>query len=192
MVVIIDNYDSFTFNLALYFEELDQSVVVYKNDQIDLNALYELKFDHLVISPGPCSPDESGISIPAISAFKGRKPILGVCLGHQAIAQQAGASIIRAKHIRHGKTSRVSTLNDSVLFNNCARSLSVTRYHSLIIDPDTLPDSFTVSAWCNDFEDTEIMAIEDRKNRVYGIQFHPESLLTEYGHQMLLNFVQNG
>ncbi len=192
MLLIIDNYDSFTYNLARYFEELGQSVTVVKNDAITITELQQRVFDYLVISPGPCTPNEAGVSLAAIHAFKRKLPILGVCLGHQAIAQDAGANVVRAKHIRHGKTSNVQSDPQSVLFRNCKPSFLATRYHSLIVDNESLAEQFHVSAWCNDFEDTEIMAIEDAKQRLYGVQFHPESLLTECGHQILQNFLTLG
>jgi anthranilate synthase/aminodeoxychorismate synthase-like glutamine amidotransferase len=191
-VLIIDNYDSFTFNLARYFEELDQSVTVIKNDAMTLSELQHIEFDQLVISPGPCTPNESGISLSAIKAFTGKVPILGVCLGHQAIAQAMGAKVVRAAHIRHGKTSTIQCDPQSLLFCKCKPRFLATRYHSLIVDESSLPVQFNVSAWCSDFGSTEIMAIEDSKQRLYGVQFHPESLLTEYGHQVLQNFLTLG
>ncbi|MFC4700957.1 anthranilate synthase component II [Glaciecola siphonariae] len=192
MVLIIDNYDSFTFNLARYFEELEQTVTVIKNDAKTLPELQHIEFEHLVVSPGPCTPNESGVSLAAIKAFSGNKPILGVCLGHQAIAQCAGANVVRAKHIRHGKTSNIQCDSASVLFRNCKPEFKATRYHSLLVERATLPKQFTVSAWCHDFSESEIMAIEDKQQRLYGVQFHPESLLTECGHQVLQNFLTLG
>lgn len=192
MVLIIDNYDSFTFNLARYFEELGHTVTVIKNDAVTVEQLHHMAFDHLVISPGPCTPNESGISLAAIAAFTGKCPILGVCLGHQAIAQLMGAKVVRAKHIRHGKTSNIECDIESVLFVDCKARFVATRYHSLIVEASSLPNQFHVSAWCNDFDMLEIMAIEDRKLRLYGVQFHPESLLTDCGHQILQNFLTLG
>jgi anthranilate synthase/aminodeoxychorismate synthase-like glutamine amidotransferase len=192
VLLIIDNYDSFTYNLARYFEELGQKVTVVKNDAISIAELHKQTFDYLVISPGPCTPNEAGISLEAINAFTGHIPILGVCLGHQAIAQAAGANVTRAKHIRHGKTSNVDCDKQSRLFRNCKPSFLATRYHSLIVENGSLPKQFYVSAWCNDFVDSEIMAIENPEQRLYGVQFHPESLLTECGHQILQNFLTLG
>nr|WP_136251415.1 aminodeoxychorismate/anthranilate synthase component II [Ningiella ruwaisensis] len=192
MVVIIDNYDSFTYNLARYFEELEHQVTVVKNDAITIEQLQRIEFDHLVISPGPCTPDESGISMPAIKAFTKHLPILGVCLGHQAIAQCAGANIVRAEFIRHGKTSTIQCNSHSRLFSHCPERFEATRYHSLIIDEQSLPEQFSISAWCHDFGKAEIMAIENANDRLYGVQFHPESLLTEHGHQILRNFLTLG
>lgn len=192
MVLIIDNYDSFTFNLARYFEELGQAVTVVKNDAATIDELHHLEFEHLVISPGPCTPLESGISLAAIAAFKGKRPMLGVCLGHQAIAHAMGANVTRARHIRHGKTSNIQCDPQSRLFVDCKPSFLATRYHSLIVEKSSLPSQFHVSAWCDDFDITEIMAIEDPELRLYGVQFHPESLLTDCGHQILHNFLTLG
>ena len=192
MVVIIDNYDSFTYNLARYFEELECDVNVIKNDAISLQALTKINFNYLVISPGPCTPDQSGISIPAINHFFGQRPILGVCLGHQALVQARGGNVSRAKFIRHGKVSRIYTESGSTLFSECPEYFSATRYHSLLVSREDLPSNYRVTAWCKEFGVDEIMAIEDSENRAYGVQFHPESLLTEHGHQMLKNFLLNG
>lgn len=192
MLVLIDNYDSFTFNLVRYFEELEQSVTVLKNDAVNVTQLLAMNFDQLVISPGPCTPNESGVSLAAIEALIGKVPILGVCLGHQAIAQVMGATVRQAKHIRHGKTSNIECETNSRLFAQCQKQFIATRYHSLIVAPETLPSTFKVSAWCHDFDEPEIMAIEDADNRLYGVQFHPESLLTEHGHQVLQNFLTLG
>jgi anthranilate synthase/aminodeoxychorismate synthase-like glutamine amidotransferase len=175
-----------------YFEELNQSVTLFKNDDIATEDLLNMDFQHLVISPGPCSPDESGISLAAIDALKGKVPILGVCLGHQAIAQVMGGTVERAKHIRHGKTSNIVCDPSSRLFANVSERFVATRYHSLIVAPTTLPASFRVSAWCQDFDEAEVMAIEDHHLRLYGVQFHPESLLTEFGHKVLQNFLTLG
>lgn len=192
MVVIIDNYDSFTYNLVRYFEELGQEVLLYKNNQITAQALSEMTFSHLVISPGPCTPNESGISLASIDLLKGKVPILGVCLGHQAIAQVMGGKVARAQNIRHGKTSTIRCVASSILFSECPEAFMATRYHSLIVDAASLPKSFEVTAWCDDFGENEVMAIEDQKNRLYGVQFHPESLLTEHGHRVLQNFLTYG
>lgn len=193
MILIIDNYDSFTYNLARYFEELGQTVEVVKNDGVSLKELKTKAFTHLVVSPGPCTPNESGICLQAIQDLAGTKPILGVCLGHQAIAQAFGASIVRAKYVRHGKTSQLVVANtNNILFEQCAPTFQVTRYHSLLVDESTLPQGFYVSAYTDTHGTREIMAIENPALRLYGLQYHPESLLTEFGHKVLENFIMKG
>lgn len=193
MILIIDNYDSFTYNLARYFEELQQSVCVVRNDELTIKQLGSYSFTHLVLSPGPCTPNESGICLEAISSFTGRVPILGVCLGHQAIAQVNGAKIVRAKHVLHGKTSMVYRRSkDSRLFDGCPDRFKVTRYHSLLIEESSLSKEFMISAITKTDETREIMAIENHKKGLYGVQFHPESLLTEHGHKILRNFILKG
>lgn len=193
MVLIIDNYDSFTYNLARYFEELGQQVKVVKNDQISLHELANGDFTHLVISPGPCTPNEAGISLQAITLLAGKLPILGVCLGHQAIAQAFGAKIEVAKFIKHGKTSLVKvTTENSILFADCEPEFQATRYHSLLVDSASLPCDFAVSAYSETQSTQEVMAIENHKLRLYGLQYHPESLLTEHGHKVLDNFLTKG
>jgi anthranilate synthase/aminodeoxychorismate synthase-like glutamine amidotransferase len=193
VILIIDNYDSFTHNLARYFEELGLNVKVIKNDSHSINEITDINFSHLVLSPGPCTPNESGICLPAIKRFAGKVPILGVCLGHQAIAQVFGASVVNAKHIRHGKTSLIAVEdNSSVLFDKCPSTFVVTRYHSLLVDETTLSDNFRVTGVCYTCGEREIMAIEDTQLKLYGVQFHPESLLTENGHLVLSNFISKG
>ncbi len=193
MVVIIDNYDSFTYNLARYFEELNQVVKVVKNDELTINQLESLGLSHLVISPGPCTPDQTGICLEAIKHFCNKVPILGVCLGHQAIAQVFGGKVVNAKNVLHGKTSSVQVESKSSrLFAGCSESFTVTRYHSLLIDFDTIPEGFDVTATSMVDNIKEVMAIENYTLRTYGIQFHPESLLTEFGHKILNNFLIKG
>ncbi|MDF1795827.1 MAG: aminodeoxychorismate/anthranilate synthase component II [Coxiellaceae bacterium] len=190
MVLLIDNYDSFTYNLVQYLRQLGAQVSVYRNDQIDLNACIALDPTHLVISPGPCTPDQSGISIELIKYFRDKIPILGVCLGHQAIAQAFGARIQQAQRIMHGKLSKAEH-NKSIIFNKIPNTFNVTRYHSLTIDPTTLPDCFEVSAVSiDDKQPQEIMAIQHKQLPISGVQFHPEAILTEHGHQLLSNFLQ--
>jgi anthranilate synthase/aminodeoxychorismate synthase-like glutamine amidotransferase len=193
VILIIDNYDSFTYNLARYFEELGHAVKVIKNDSHSIDEIANIDFSHLVLSPGPCTPNESGICLPAIKRFANKVPILGVCLGHQAIAQAYGAKVIRAEHIRHGKTSLI-TIEDkrSVLFDSCPSSFVVTRYHSLLVDETTLSKNFKVTGVCHTQGVREVMAIEDISLKLYGLQFHPESLLTENGHLVLSNFISKG
>ncbi|WP_194207337.1 aminodeoxychorismate synthase component 2 [Superficieibacter sp. 1612_C1] len=185
MLLIIDNYDSFTWNLFQYFSELGAEVLVRRNDELTLAELAALKPRRIVISPGPCTPDEAGISLETIRCYAGRLPILGVCLGHQAIAQAFGATIVRAAKVMHGKTSPI-THNSSGVFRGLNNPLTVTRYHSLVIDPPTLPECFEVTAW-SDMQ--EIMGIRHREWDLEGVQFHPESILSEQGHQLLANFL---
>ncbi|MGL5360418.1 MAG: anthranilate synthase component II [Shewanella sp.] len=187
MLLMIDNYDSFTFNLVQYFQQLGQEIVVKRNDEISLEDIAALAPRHLVISPGPCSPNEAGISLAAIERFAGHIPILGVCLGHQAIAQVFGANVIRAKRVMHGKTSVIRHSGER-LFSGLAQPLTVTRYHSLLVD--AVPATFVLDAWFDDPEHgREIMAMSDPKLALYGVQFHPESILTEQGHELLANFL---
>ncbi|HKM97992.1 MAG TPA: aminodeoxychorismate synthase component 2 [Buttiauxella sp.] len=186
MLLLIDNYDSFTWNLYQYFCELGAEVLVKRNDELTLSEISALAPEHLVISPGPCTPTEAGISLAAITHFAGKLPILGVCLGHQAIAQAFGATIVRAQKVMHGKTSAISHNNTGV-FSGLNNPLTVTRYHSLIIDPATLPACFDVTAWT---DKQEIMGIRHRELALEGVQFHPESILSEQGHQLLANFLK--
>ncbi len=186
MILLIDNYDSFTWNLYQYFCELGASVVVRRNDDITLDDIEQLAPEKIVISPGPCTPDDAGISLDVIRHYAGILPILGVCLGHQAIAQAFGARIVRAQQVMHGKTSPITHQQQGV-FRGLNNPLTVTRYHSLLIDPDTLADCFEVTARS---ESGEIMGIRHREWNLEGVQFHPESILSEQGHQLLANFLQ--
>lgn len=185
MILLIDNYDSFTWNLYQYFCELGSDVCVRRNDELTLSQIDALVPQKIVISPGPCTPSEAGISLEAIRHYAGRIPLLGVCLGHQAIAQAFGATIVRATKVMHGKTSPVTHDNTGV-FLGLNNPLTVTRYHSLVIDPPTLPDCFEVTAWS---ETQEIMGIRHRDWDLEGVQFHPESILSEQGHALLANFL---
>lgn len=185
MLLLIDNYDSFTWNLYQYFCELGAEVMVKRNDELTLSDISALAPAKLVISPGPCTPSDAGISLAAITHFAGQLPILGVCLGHQSIAQAFGATIIRAEKVMHGKTSVISHNNTGV-FNGLNNPLTVTRYHSLVIDPATLPACFEVTAWT---DKQEIMGIRHCELDLEGVQFHPESILSEQGHQLLANFL---
>ncbi|MGK5613946.1 aminodeoxychorismate synthase component II [Proteus mirabilis] len=190
MLLLIDNYDSFTYNLYQYFCELGAEVVVKRNDEIGLKEIEKMMPSHLVISPGPCTPDEAGISLEAIQRFAGEIPILGVCLGHQAIGQAFGASVIRAREVMHGKNSLIHH-NQQGVFKGLNRPLSVTRYHSLVIDAATLPVPFEVTAWSqHDGNVDEIMGIRHRTLPIEGVQFHPESILSEQGHELLNNFLK--
>lgn len=192
MLVMIDNYDSFTWNLVQYFAELGVEVAVWRNDAIDLAGIEALSPSALVISPGPCSPSEAGISVAAITHFAATNlPILGVCLGHQALAQAFGGRIIRAKQVVHGKNSAI-THTDKSVFTGLNNPLSVTRYHSLVVDAAALPAEFEVTAWTvqPDGQPDEIMGIAHRQLPLHGVQFHPEAILTEQGHALLANFLQ--
>ena len=192
MLLMIDNYDSFTYNLVQYFGELGQEVVVYRNDEISINEIESLNPNYIVISPGPCTPNEAGISLDLIKNFAGKFPILGVCLGFQAIVQSFGGNIIGAQKIMHGKVSPVHHTSKSV-FKGLKNPLNATRYHSLVAEKTTLPDCFEVTAWTNtesgDIE--EIMGVRHNSYPIEGVQFHPESILTEHGHQMLNTFLQD-
>ncbi|XTZ38750.1 aminodeoxychorismate synthase component 2 [Salmonella enterica] len=185
MILLIDNYDSFTWNLYQYFCELGAHVEVKRNDEITLADIASLPVQKIVISPGPCTPDESGVSLEVIRHYAGKLPILGVCLGHQAIAQVFGATIVRAAKVMHGKTSPI-THGSTGVFDGLKNPLTVTRYHSLVIDPPTLPDCFEITAYS---ESGEIMGIRHRQWDLEGVQFHPESILSEQGHQLLKNFL---
>ena len=185
-ILMIDNYDSFTYNIVQYFGELGADVHTFRNDDITLEDIAEHKPDRLVVSPGPCSPNEAGISVAAIRHFAGKLPILGVCLGHQAIGAAFGGNIVRAQQLMHGKTSVVTTTGQGV-FADLPLQFTVNRYHSLAIEKATCPDVLQVTAWT---DDGEIMGVRHKTLAVEGVQFHPESILTEHGHAMLKNFME--
>jgi len=186
MILVIDNYDSFTYNLVQYLGELGERPVVYRNDQIDLAGIESLAPDRILISPGPCTPNEAGISLAVIDHFKGRTPILGVCLGHQSIGQAFGSEVVRAPNLMHGKTSTIHH-DERGIFTGLSNPFTATRYHSLIVRRETLPDCLEVSAWT---EAGEIMGLRHKSYPIEGVQFHPESILTEDGLAMLRNFVE--
>ena len=185
-LLMIDNYDSFTYNLVQYFGELGAEVLVHRNDEISLADIEALKPSHLVVSPGPCSPAEAGISVAAIQYFAGKLPILGVCLGHQSIGAAFGGRIIRAQQLMHGKTSVIHTTQQGV-FANLPKDYTVNRYHSLSIERSSCPAELEVTAWT---DDGEVMGVRHRSLAIEGVQFHPESILTEHGHALLNNFLK--
>lgn len=186
MLLMIDNYDSFTYNLVRYFEELNQQVVVFRNDEITINKIKEMKIDGIVISPGPKSPKEAGISLEIIQEFKDKLPILGICLGHQSIGYYFGGKVIKGENPVHGKVSYINH-NDQDVFKDVKLPLRVTRYHSLIIDKANLPEDLEITA---ETQDNVIMGIKHKKHKIYGVQFHPEAEMTEDGHKILENFIR--
>ena len=191
MLLMIDNYDSFTYNLVQYFAELGAEVMVVRNDQIDVDEIARINPDKIVISPGPCTPKEAGISVEAIRRYAGKYPILGVCLGHQSIGHAFGGNIIHAKSIMHGKTSMVYH-HDTGVFHGLNNPFQATRYHSLVIEQTSLPACLEITAWTETEQGgmEEIMGVRHRELDIEGVQFHPESILTEQGHQLLANFLQ--
>jgi len=186
MLLMIDNYDSFTYNLVQYFGELGAEVQVFRNDEITVEEVAKLAPERIVISPGPCTPNEAGISVPLIKEFAGKTPILGVCLGHQSIGQAFGGKIVHAKQLMHGKTSMIQH-KDIGVFAGLPNPFRATRYHSLVIERESLPDCLEITAWT---DDGEIMGVRHKTLAVEGVQFHPESILTEHGHAMLANFLK--
>jgi len=186
MLIVIDNYDSFTYNLVQYLGELNQKSHVVRNDEISISEMQQLKADAIVISPGPCTPNEAGISVETVETFADTTPILGVCLGHQSICQAFGGKIVRAERVMHGKVSQIHH-DDSELFSGVENPFSATRYHSLIAQEQTLPDCMEVTAWTND---GIIMGVKHRRLKVFGVQFHPESVLTSCGKRILENFLK--
>ena len=187
MLLMIDNYDSFTYNLVQYFGELGEEVMVFRNDAITADEVLSVEPQHIVISPGPCTPNEAGVSVPMIERYSGKVPILGVCLGHQSIGQAFGGKIVHAKQLMHGKTSPIFHNNKGV-FQGLPSPFIATRYHSLVIERESLPDCLEITAWT---EDGEIMGIRHKTLSVEGVQFHPESVLSEYGHKLLENFLSS-
>lgn len=188
MLLMIDNYDSFTYNLVQYFGELGEEVEVFRNDEITLESIKKLHPDRIVISPGPCTPNEAGISLPLLRDYGGQVPTLGVCLGHQSIGQAFGGRIVHAKQLMHGKTSRIFH-HDVGVFRGLPNPFIATRYHSLVIERESLPDCLEITAWT---EDGEIMGVRHKTLPIEGVQFHPESILSEHGHELLKNFLVGG
>ncbi|GAB2510375.1 anthranilate synthase component II [Microbulbifer agarilyticus] len=192
MILMIDNYDSFTFNIVQYLAELGADVVVKRNDEISVADIEQLNPEKIVISPGPCTPNEAGISMDTIRAYAGKLPILGICLGHQSIGQVFGGRVVRAGEVMHGKTSPIIHNNLGV-FNGLSNPFEATRYHSLVVEKGSLPDCLEVTAWTEteDGEMDEIMGLRHRELSIEGVQFHPESILTQHGHDMLRNFLES-
>jgi len=185
MILMIDNYDSFTYNLVQYLGELGEELVVKRNDELTIEDIEKLRPNYLMISPGPCTPNEAGISLDAIRHFAGKIPIFGVCLGHQSIAQVFGGDVVRAEKLMHGKTSQIFH-DENTIFKGISNPFTATRYHSLIVKKETLPDCFDITAWTND---GEIMGIRHKTFPIEGVQFHPESIMTESGKMLLKNFL---
>jgi len=191
VLLMIDNYDSFTYNVVQYFGELQAEVKVVRNDQVSVTDIESMKPDYLVVSPGPCTPTEAGISLAAIDAFAGKLPLLGICLGHQSIGQAFGGVIVRAEQVMHGKASPVYHIGEGV-FEGIPSPFQATRYHSLVIDKHRLPDCLEVTAWTQDSQGNmdEIMGVRHKELPIEGVQFHPESILTDYGHALLNNCLE--
>lgn len=189
MILMIDNYDSFTYNIVQYLTELDAEVSVYRNDELTIQQINKLAPSKIVISPGPCTPNEAGISLDVVRTYAGKIPLLGICLGHQSIGQAFGGDVVRAQHVMHGKTSMMHH-NNSGVFTDLPNPFEATRYHSLVVDKNTLPDCLEITAWTeHDNQRHEIMGFRHKELAVEGVQFHPESILTEQGHALLNNFL---
>ena len=190
MILMIDNYDSFTFNVVQYLLELGADVTVRRNDEINIEDIKRLAPEKIVVSPGPCTPNEAGISLQAVACFAGKIPLLGICLGHQSIGQGFGGKVVRAKEVMHGKTSMIYHKGTGV-FTDLDNPFLATRYHSLVVDAESLPDCLEITAWTEENGEIDaIMGLRHREHDVEGVQFHPESMLTQHGHQLLNNFLQ--
>ena len=192
MILMIDNYDSFTYNVVQYLAELNADVKVFRNDEITIAEIEKLAPEKIVISPGPCTPNEAGISVECIKTFAGRIPILGICLGHQSVGQAFGGKIIRAKQVMHGKTSMIYHDNTGV-FKDLSNPFEATRYHSLVIEQTSIPDCLEINAWTQNEDGSmdEIMGVRHNQQAIEGVQFHPESILTQHGHDLLNNFLES-
>jgi len=188
MILMIDNYDSFTYNIVQYCKELGANLRVIRNDEMSVQEIEALNPEKIIISPGPASPDEAGITLDVIKHFKNKVPILGICLGHQSIAQVFGADVVRAKNMMHGKTSTMKQSKTCEIFKDLPQEFIATRYHSLIVDKNTLPPDLIPTAYSTD--DNEIMALKVKDKDIYGVQFHPESIMSQYGHEMIGNFLK--
>ncbi|NOQ31697.1 MAG: aminodeoxychorismate/anthranilate synthase component II [Helicobacteraceae bacterium] len=188
MILMIDNYDSFTYNIVQYCLELGADLKVVRNDELSVEEIEALAPEKIIISPGPATPDEAGVSLAVIEHFKDKLPLLGICLGHQSIAQSFGADIVRAKNMMHGKTSQVEQVNECAIFSKLPENFRATRYHSLVVDPNTINENIIPTAYSQD--DNEIMAIKIKDRDIYGVQFHPESIMSEHGHEILNNFLK--
>jgi len=188
MILMIDNYDSFTYNIVQYCKELGADLKVIRNDEMSVEEIEALNPQKIIISPGPASPDEAGVTLDVIRHFQDKLPIFGICLGHQSIAQVFGADVVRAKNMMHGKTSIMKQNGDFVIFKDLPQEFRATRYHSLIVDKNTLPDTIEPTAFSTD--DEEIMALKVKGKDIFGVQFHPESIMSEYGHEMIGNFLK--
>ena len=188
MILMIDNYDSFTYNIVQYCRELGADLKIIRNDEMSVREIEALNPEKIIVSPGPGSPDEAGITLEVINYFQDKLPILGICLGHQSIAQVFGGNIVRAKNMMHGKTSTMKKVTECEIFQDLPQEFIATRYHSLIVDKETLPASVEPTAFSTD--DNEIMALKIKDKDIYGVQFHPESIMSEYGHEMLGNFLK--
>ena len=188
MILMIDNYDSFTYNIVQYCRELGADLKIIRNDEMSVEEIEALSPEKIIISPGPASPDEAGVTLKVIEHFKDKVPILGICLGHQSIAQVFGGDVVRAKNMMHGKTSTMKQSDECIIFKDLPDEFIATRYHSLIVDKTTLPSEIIPTAYSTD--DDEIMALKIKDKEIYGVQFHPESIMNEYGHEMIGNFLK--
>ena len=188
MVLMIDNYDSFTYNIVQYCLELGADLKVIRNDEMRIEQIKRLNPEKIIISPGPATPNEAGVSLAVIDEFKDKKPIFGICLGHQSIAQAFGAKITRAKNMMHGKTSQIEVEKETPLFKNLPQEFRATRYHSLIVNPESISDEIIITSHSKD--DREIMSLEIKNRPIFGVQFHPESIMSEYGHEIIDNFLK--
>jgi len=188
MILMIDNYDSFTYNIVQYCRELGADLKVIRNDEMTVDEIVQMDPEKIILSPGPATPDDAGVTLEVIERFKGKKPIFGICLGHQSIAQAFGGNVVRAKNMMHGKTSTVMKTKETAIFNKLPETFTETRYHSLVVEKDSLPECILVTALSTD--DDEIMALEIEGEQIYGVQFHPESIMSEHGHEMIDNFLK--